>query len=114
MRRVWDTEPTLKQAVRTGILTPSRATTLLAAFFDTADRRGLIVYDPNLDNFLFRPDSDRIIMVDGFGPLYWNYRLRLRSRFAILARKKIRQARSATFLEWERWSREVAATPGAN
>lgn len=100
----------LARALANGVLTPREGVDLLDDFFDEALRRGLIIYDDNPRNFLFRPDLGRLILVDGFGPRCWNWRNWFRSNFRVLARKRIRLARTGTLNAWQRWCDQVVCT----
>lgn len=98
------------QAVSAGILTAEEATDLLVQFFDEAEQCGLIIYDHSPYNFLYRSQSNRLFLVDGFGPRYWSWRMWFRSNFRIFALKKVRQARKGTLLEWQQWCTQVLGT----
>lgn len=100
----------VRQLVRAGILTADEVTGLLSRFFDEAQRCGLIIYDHDPGNFLYRRQTDRLILIDGFGPRYWNLRMWFRSSFRVFALKKVRQARKATLLQWQQWCDQVVCT----
>jgi hypothetical protein len=93
----------VREALKAGILKPAEARELLARFFDDAWKVGLITYDNHPGNFLYQPRSNRVVMVDGFGPEFWSSRIWFRARFRFFAKKKIRQSRHAVFGEWHSW-----------
>lgn len=95
--------PNLPQYVRESGAGRNAVLRQLHAFFDWAEREAVCLYDIHLDNFMVQRGADgapRLVMIDGFGPRFFNWRWRVRMMSPALIRLRLVKSRRRVALKW--------------